>query len=66
VLFGAVLWPVLGLTWTFVVVGAAVVLSMVWLAVAAPETRGRNLDEDEPVGAGAGSAVPGAGPAGEA
>ncbi len=47
VLFGAVLWPVLGLTWTFVAVGIAVVVSMVWLGVAGPETRGVELDEDE-------------------
>jgi putative MFS transporter len=47
VLFGAVLWPVLGLTWTFVVVGVAVLASMVWLGVAGPETRGIELDEDE-------------------
>jgi putative MFS transporter len=65
VLFGAVLWPVLGLTWTFVVVGIAVVLSVVWLAVAAPETRGRNLDEDDLTGAGAGASSPAARPAGD-
>lgn len=66
VLFGAVLWPVLGLTWTFAVVGAAVVISMIWLAVAAPETRGTNLDEDEPVSVEAGSAAREVRPAGEA
>lgn len=68
VLFGAVLWPVLGLTWTFVVVGAAVVLSMIWLAIVGPETRGVTLDEDEPATVDAGDASPARGPqpAGEA
>ncbi|MBO0848817.1 MAG: MFS transporter [Pseudonocardia sp.] len=47
VLFGALLWPVLGLTWTFVVVGLVVVASMVWLGFVGPETRGVELDEDE-------------------
>jgi MFS transporter, putative metabolite:H+ symporter len=47
VLFGVVLWPVLGLTWTFVLVGLLVLASMVWLAIAGPETRGVRLDADE-------------------
>lgn len=47
VLFGALLWPVLGLTWTFVVVGVVVLASMVWLGFVGPETRGVELDEDE-------------------
>ncbi len=44
VLFGSVLWPWLGLTMTFFVVGVAVGLAVLWLAVAAPETRARELD----------------------
>jgi putative MFS transporter len=47
VLFGALLWPVLGLTWTFAVVGVVVLASMVWLGFVGPETRGIELDEDE-------------------
>ncbi|MFJ6698287.1 MFS transporter [Streptomyces sp. NPDC091272] len=43
-LFGSVLWPVLGLPWTFTLLGAAVLAAMVWMAVAAPETKGRELD----------------------
>ncbi|QKV90943.1 MFS transporter [Streptomyces sp. NA02950] len=44
-LFGSLMWPVLGLPMTFAVLGVAVLASMVWMAVAAPETRGRALDE---------------------
>ncbi|MFI0975458.1 MFS transporter [Streptomyces sp. NPDC021093] len=43
-LFGSVLWPVLGLPWTFAVLGVAVLAAMAWMAVAAPETKGRELD----------------------
>ena len=43
-LFGSVLWPVLGLPLTFSVLGALVVAAVVFMAVAAPETRGRELD----------------------
>ncbi|WP_084704562.1 MFS transporter [Phaeacidiphilus oryzae] len=46
-LFGSVLWPVLGLPLTFAVLGAAVVLAVVWMAFAAPETKGRELDAEE-------------------
>lgn len=57
VLFGSLLWPVLGLTTTFVVVGIAVIASMLWLAYAGPETRGVELDEtDADVVAGTSSA----------
>ncbi|WP_232668509.1 MFS transporter [Pseudonocardia sp. TRM90224] len=43
-LFGSVLWPVLGLPLTFTLLGVLVVGAVVWMAVAAPETRGRELD----------------------
>jgi putative MFS transporter len=43
-LFGSVLWPVLGLPLTFTVLGVLVVVAVGWMAVAAPETRGRELD----------------------
>jgi putative MFS transporter len=42
-LFGSVLWPWLGLPWTFAVLAVVVLLAMGWMAVAAPETRGRAL-----------------------
>ncbi|MFJ9413514.1 MFS transporter [Streptomyces sp. NPDC101227] len=45
-LFGTVMWPVLGLPLTFGVLGLAVVLAVGWMAVAAPETKGRALDEE--------------------
>ncbi|MFB6784626.1 MFS transporter [Streptomyces sp. NPDC056352] len=48
-LFGSVMWPVLGLPMTFAVLGVTVLVAVVWMAVAAPETKGRALDEeDEP------------------
>lgn len=46
-LFGSLLWPVLGLTNTFVVLGVVVVAAVVWMAVAAPETKGKELDHVE-------------------
>lgn len=42
--FGSVLWPVLGLPLTFTVLGVLVLAAVLWMAVAAPETRGRELD----------------------
>jgi MFS transporter, putative metabolite:H+ symporter len=45
ILFGAVLWPYLGLTLTFVVLAAAVTASVIWMLLAAPETRGKELDQ---------------------
>ena len=45
-LFGSVMWPVLGLKLTFGMLALAVVAAVVWMAVAAPETKGRALDED--------------------
>ncbi|MEV3854284.1 MFS transporter [Streptomyces sp. NPDC050095] len=49
-LFGSVLWPLLGLPVTFTVLGAAVLAAVVWMAIAAPETKGTVLDAtaDEP------------------
>ncbi len=52
-LFGSVLWPVLGLPLTFTVLGVLVFAAVLWMAVAAPETRGRELDhitgDEEPL-----------------
>ncbi|WP_214367261.1 MFS transporter [Pseudonocardia sp. H11422] len=52
-IFGSLLWPVLGLPLTFTALGVVVVAAVVWMAVAAPETRGRELDritgDEEPV-----------------
>ncbi|MBO8196142.1 MFS transporter [Streptomyces oryzae] len=45
-LFGSVMWPLLGLPLTFSVLALAVVGAVVWTAVAAPETKGRALDDD--------------------
>ncbi|TGB09162.1 MFS transporter [Streptomyces sp. MZ04] len=47
--FGSVMWPVLGLPLTFAALGGAVLVAVGWMAVAAPETNGRALDgEEEP------------------
>ncbi|WP_409490968.1 MFS transporter [Amycolatopsis sp. cmx-11-12] len=43
-LFGSVLWPVLGLPLTFTVLGLLVVVAVVFMMMGAPETRGRELD----------------------
>ncbi|MFK0248421.1 MFS transporter [Amycolatopsis azurea] len=43
-LFGSVLWPVLGLPLTFTVLGVLVVAAVAFMMVGAPETRGRELD----------------------
>jgi putative MFS transporter len=43
-LFGSVLWPVLGLPLTFTVLGLLVVAAVAFMWVAAPETAGRELD----------------------
>lgn len=45
-LFGSVMWPLLGLPLTFAVLALAVVGSVVWTAIAAPETKGRALDDE--------------------
>ncbi|MGN9840396.1 MFS transporter [Nonomuraea sp. H19] len=50
-IFGSLLWPTLGLTMTFVVLGVVVLAVVLWMAVAAPETKGRKLDHIiEPTG----------------
>lgn len=43
-LFGSVMWPVLGLPLTFAIVTGFVVFAVAWMAYAAPETKGRELD----------------------
>ncbi|WP_113705006.1 MFS transporter [Nonomuraea lactucae] len=43
-IFGGLLWPVLGLTMTFVALAAVVLVVVLWMAFAAPETKGRELD----------------------
>ncbi|MGH3451411.1 MAG: MFS transporter [Haloechinothrix sp.] len=44
VIFGSLLWPVLGLPLTFTVLGVVVTVAVLWMWVAAPETKGRELD----------------------
>jgi putative MFS transporter len=44
VIFGAWLWPVLGLTNTFIAITFLVVVANLWLAVVGPETKGMALD----------------------
>lgn len=44
VVFGSLMWPVLGLTWTFVITGAFVVLAALVMAFATPETTGQELE----------------------
>lgn len=44
VIFGSLLWPHLGLPLTFTVVGGLLTAAVIWMAVATPETRGRELD----------------------
>lgn len=44
-LFGSVMWPLLGLPLTFAVLGVIVLLAVGWMAVAAPETKGKSLDD---------------------
>ncbi|MBB4689497.1 MFS transporter [Amycolatopsis jiangsuensis] len=43
-LFGSVLWPVLGLPLTFTLLGLLVVAAVLFMIFGAPETRGRELD----------------------
>lgn len=47
-IFGSLLWPYLGLPLTFLVIGVLATLAAIWMAVAAPETKGRELDELSP------------------
>lgn len=44
-IFGSLLWPHLGLPLTFTVIGGLLLLACLWMAVAAPETKGKELDE---------------------
>jgi len=57
-LFGSVLWPVLGLPLTFTLLGVLVVGAVVFMWFCAPETAGRELDHitTEPPAVGAESA----------
>lgn len=43
-IFGTWLWPVLGLTSTFVLIGVLIAVALVWLVIVGPETKGRELD----------------------
>lgn len=48
-LFGSLMWPLFGLPLTFTILGVAVVGAVIWMAIAAPETKGRELDSiDDP------------------
>jgi putative MFS transporter len=46
-IFGSLLWPVLGLPLTFVAIAVVVTVAAVAMACLAPETRGRELDETQ-------------------
>lgn len=59
--FGSLLWPVLGLPLTFGVLAAVVVVAVLWMAKVGPETRGRELDRISPDGAPPAVAPDGAG-----
>jgi len=53
-IFGSLLKPALGLTWTFTLLTAITIAVVLWMAVGAPETKGRDLDEgDAEIGPGA-------------
>jgi putative MFS transporter len=43
IIFGTWLWPVLGLTNTFILVGGLFVVASLWLAAVGPETKGTSL-----------------------
>ena len=43
-IFGTVLWPLLGLPLTFTLMTVVVLAAVAYMAIAAPETRGRELD----------------------
>jgi putative MFS transporter len=53
VIFGSLLWPVLGLPWTFTLMGVIVVAAVLWMAKAAPETKNRELDGADSAGSAA-------------
>lgn len=42
-IFGSLLWPHLGLPLTFALTGGLVLIAVVWMAIAAPETKGESL-----------------------
>jgi putative MFS transporter len=44
-IFGSLLWPYFGLPVTFLLIGVLLTLAALWMAVAAPETKGRELDQ---------------------
>jgi len=44
-IFGSLLWPVLGLPLTFTVLAVVVLVAVLWMAAVGPETRGRELDQ---------------------
>jgi MFS transporter, putative metabolite:H+ symporter len=44
IIFGAWLWPVVGLTNTFILVAGLVVVADLWLAAVGPETKGTSLE----------------------
>jgi putative MFS transporter len=44
IIFGSLLWPIFGLTTTFGVIGLLVVVGVVWMWLAMPETKGELLD----------------------
>lgn len=43
-IFGSLLWPVLGLPLTFALTGGLVLLAVIWMAFSAPETKGAALE----------------------
>ncbi len=49
VILGAWLWPLFGLTPTFIILGGLIVVSLIWMWLVGPETRGRALDHIEGV-----------------
>jgi len=47
-IFGSLLWPVLGLPLTFTVLAVVVLVAVLWMGAVGPETRGRELDRINP------------------
>lgn len=47
-IFGSLLWPVLGLPLTFAATGLLVLVAVLWMARYAPETRGVPLNDVQP------------------
>jgi putative MFS transporter len=46
VIFGTILWPIIGLEYTFILMGVLILAATVWLYFVGPETKGRLLDDD--------------------